>query len=160
MRLSIIILILFGSITFGNAQTLFPDVMSCFGGSVENTSFQITWTAGEPFFETISNNDNILTQGFNQTVLVTLQNGLQEVDFFNINVYPNPSSSLLNVQLDLNLSNLTIKIFDIKGIALTELHPKNNFEQIDISHYTSGLYILNLYENDAVIRTYKIEKVN
>jgi hypothetical protein len=58
-------LLLFLNISSIKSQTLCPEVFSCFGGYIQNSSVQLSWTAGEPLYTTVQNMSNILTQDAN-----------------------------------------------------------------------------------------------
>jgi len=78
-------------------QVLYPSVIGAFGGEFKNNSYHLTFTAGEPFFTTVSSNDVILTQGFNQTLVVTTQNttDISILEGYELKAYPNPTSEYL-----------------------------------------------------------------
>jgi hypothetical protein len=57
----------------------------------------------------------------------------------NLNVYPNPSSDLLNIVVDKDFEDFTIQIMDINGTQLFSISKSN---QIDIAHLTPGIYYL------------------
>lgn len=69
------ILILFGNLLFVSAfcQTLTPDVIATSGDYFTETNGSITWTLGEIATQTYSSGGNILTQGFQQPIGVTVQ---------------------------------------------------------------------------------------
>ena len=122
------------------AQMLYPEVMSCFGGDAKNANVQLTFTAGEPLYQTVSNNAGILTQGFNQVVYVLSVTSVEEVGGYEFKAYPNPSSSIVNIEIATeNKSKLDLKIIDIQGKLIFANKNINNLEQIDISSFTSGI---------------------
>jgi hypothetical protein len=59
----------------------------------------------------------------------------------NLNVYPNPSSGILNVSTTNNAPNLQVSIQNAIGEQVMYLPAVNN--QIDISQLANGLYMLN-----------------
>ncbi|MDY0141574.1 MAG: T9SS type A sorting domain-containing protein, partial [Bacteroidales bacterium] len=79
-------------------------------------------------------------------------------DFTNqaIAIYPNPTNGLLN--FDFSEENIQmIKITDIIGKIVFERNNLNQTEVIDISHFTNGLYIINL-QADKGSRSLKVMK--
>jgi len=145
-----------------DAQTLYPEVMSSFGGFAQNNSGIITYTAGEPLFETISSGNGILTQGFNQTIMVTYAaTGVLLIPDLRLAAYPNPTIDMVQVMVD-NTSGyvLTILMTDIKGNLLyRDTHVTTN-SQIDLGSYATGVYVLSILYNNQIVRTFKIQKIN
>ncbi|MBL7913011.1 MAG: T9SS type A sorting domain-containing protein [Bacteroidia bacterium] len=73
------------------------------------------------------------------------------------NVYPNPSTSILNIQINDQISELVkgVKIKDVSGrVVLTSL----STNQIDIKGLNSGIYFISLYDKEKLIVTKKIVK--
>ncbi len=69
-------------------------------------------------------------------------------------VYPNPTSDLVNLDLDLvQASDLELVIFDPTGkIILSQKHQKVDQQRMtfDVSNYTAGVYHLAIYTNEGV----------
>lgn len=76
----------------------------------------------------------------------------QEID---LQLYPNPTTNVLNIETELNIEK--VEIFDMQGKMVQKLNPES--KTIDVSDFKSGLYYLILYSEDNVIRK-KFEVVN
>ena len=61
-----------------------------------------------------------------------------------IDIYPNPSSDIINANLPDNTSNIHIRLYERSGIEvsnhISEISVENNVISIDISNLNSGLY--------------------
>jgi len=73
--------------------------------------------------------------------------GVEEHDFAKRNellVYPNPSRGIINVVLpeEMDLKNATLQVFDLTGRMVKSVSPSDINVELDLSAYTSGLYIL------------------
>lgn len=74
--------------------------------------------------------------------------GINELDKINkINIYPNPSSDYLNVEVDFNQSSaLDLRIVDLLGKTLYQNNSKTQAiqftDKIDVSNFASGTYIV------------------
>jgi len=145
-----------------DAQTLYPEVMSTFGGDAQTTAVQLTWTAGEPFYTTVASNETILTQGFNQTlVVIEVVTIAPQFEEYQLAVYPNPTPNILNISMKAGLKNaLILQIFDLQGRLLHTQKAQQNMERVDFSKFTNGVYLLKISDNQQVIKTFKIQKVN
>lgn len=76
---------------------------------------------------------------------------------FHINIFPNPANELLTIQSDKNIQNGKIILTDLSGreIASQNLNQQNS-NQIDISKFSNGIYLLKIYSGNTVL---KIEKL-
>ncbi len=61
------------------------------------------------------------------------------------NIYPNPSSGLISVDIN-NSDGLTIEIIDQKGIIIKTLITENSNERIELYDLPNGLYIFRVYD--------------
>lgn len=79
--------------------------------------------------------------------------GLQDIETEeNINIYPNPTSSKLYIQGHLNTKK---QISDISGRVLLSTYDN----EIDISNFNQGVYILQIENKQGKIETRKIVKI-
>jgi Secretion system C-terminal sorting domain/PKD-like domain len=83
------------------------------------------------------------------SVNVSVNVGLNELNSFsNLSVYPNPTSGLLNIELETSEKNIDIEVFDIIGKSLLKTTAKHNgglFQKtIDISHLHEGIYFVKI----------------
>lgn len=85
-----------------------------------------------------------------------LSNIIDKIYFQNINVYPNPFQSHLNISMDYELgSDVAIKIYDIQGQLLNSytLIPKRKLS-IDLNYLNSGIYLLEF--SNSYFRYHKV----
>ena len=144
----------------GISQVLYPEVYSSFGGHSVGSTIQLTWTAGEPLFETATNANSILTQGFNQVLHVIASDVDMEPGDAKFQVFPNPCKD--NVWIEFSLLNedkTLLKLFDLSGNILLISPMKFQRELINVSHLASGLYIYKIYNmQNQLLKTGKIVK--
>jgi Secretion system C-terminal sorting domain len=69
-------------------------------------------------------------------------------------VYPNPSSSVINVAIPNLMENQKIKIYNQLGQLVAE-NEATNLTQIDISNLSSGTYLLNYANTTKKIIVFK-----
>ena len=68
-----------------------------------------------------------------------------------INIYPNPTNNILNVKWNnLNISPVNIYLYDIYGNLIKQMYIENP-QNIDISKYTKGIYILKIKTNNNTL---------
>jgi hypothetical protein len=67
-----------------------------------------------------------------------------------INIYPNPSDDIINIDIE-NINNATIEIYDVNGTLIFSKALNSNFEKIDISGFSGGLYLVKVKQDSTVI---------
>ncbi|HSM46765.1 MAG TPA: T9SS type A sorting domain-containing protein, partial [Draconibacterium sp.] len=76
--------------------------------------------------------------------------------------YPNPFNDILNVNVQAknNIAELTLEIFSLYGQKVASAQKKNSFGEIqfetDLSHLSSGMYLLIVSENGKQVFSKKI----
>jgi hypothetical protein len=85
-------------------------------------------------------------------IVVNLQDcaGIEETQIF-ANIYPNPTSGLVNIDLSINLSKAKIQLLDLQGkilFANTEFNGQNLM--IDLINFSNGMYLLQIEQNSQI----------
>lgn len=76
-----------------------------------------------------------------------------------INIYPNPTFSMLNVEYrNLDDEAIRITLSDLSGKILKEISSNHNITEIDLSEIAGGIYVVHVIKNQQIISTQKIEK--
>lgn len=86
----------------------------------------------------------MLEYGEIEDYCITLEEGvgLNENNLVGLNVYPNPSNGVFNIEMPQNIGNVSLEVFDVSGrIVLSEVLVKPQF---DLSSFPSGIYIYRL----------------
>lgn len=85
-----------------------------------------------------------------------------EPSFF-LNVYPNPASDLLNIEItSSDTSRMSLEVLDIQGCALIFKNSlKEPLIQLDIRNFADGIYYLKMTQlnDDHLFRIEKIIKI-
>ena len=154
--------LLLSAYAFPQSKTL--EVNPAAGDVFTGYDITLSWTIGEGVIETFSNNEMVLTQGFQQPSLkITLVEESDKIDF-QLNVYPNPTKDFLTINLlSENEISCTTELFDMSGKLLFSKIFKGRelTENIDLTNYSSNLYILKIIDNNGkLFRTYKVQKIH
>jgi hypothetical protein len=85
-------------------------------------------------------------------IVVNLQDcaGIVETQIF-ANIYPNPTSGLVNIDLSKTLNNAKIQIVDLQGKILyanSEFNGQNLM--IDLNSFSNGMYLLQIEQNRQI----------
>ena len=105
-----------------------------------------------------ANSNNKPTGDVIKTNNITLSKntiGIEEAWVNNLNVFPNPATTEVNIIADFNDVNFTrIVIFDLSGRQVKELYAGSNkngiYQNFDISYLKSGTYLLSLISDGNV----------
>jgi hypothetical protein len=142
---------------YAYSQSVSPEVIATSGDYFVGTNATLSWTLGEPVTETFTGTNNILTQGFQQKFdISTIQE--EHENIYQISVYPNPTNDILNVIINLGIdNNYTAQLFDMQGKLLISNSFTGNSENINMSSFTSGNYLLRIINSKGeTIKTFKI----
>ncbi|MBC7511686.1 MAG: T9SS type A sorting domain-containing protein [Ferruginibacter sp.] len=136
------------------AQEKSPSVISSAGDVSKGGGLILEWTLGEPAVETLSTSTALYTQGFHQPVLLVQKiNKSQDMAAINnIIVYPNPATSVINLQLEKpSTSELVISLIDASGklVLNNRLSTNSSFLKLNVSNLRTGTYILRIIDLKA-----------
>lgn len=165
MRKPLLLLVALLSGVFVNAQTISHSVVSTSGANHTNseTGISISWTIGEPVIGTLSPSGHpiTITQGFQQGAL-DASVFIMPVNFnADISVYPNPTTSYVNIQINgLKDNLLNLEIFDVNGRMMAN---QNNItgEQIvtiNTEEFNPGVYLLRFMSGRNTVKTVRLVK--
>lgn len=164
LKLGIALLCIGGSLAC-YSQEKGPSVISPAGEVSKGGGIILEWTVGEPAIETVSTSSALYTQGFHQPVLHVqkLTTGKEVASLQNkILVYPNPATSVINVQLDNPFSSaLIISLIDEAGkqVSSNRLPAQSSLLRLNIGALSSGVYILRITDaKGSAQNNYKIIK--
>jgi hypothetical protein len=142
-------------------QVIYPQVISCFGGYSATKDLMVTFTAGEPMFETIHNPNSILTQGFNQVYFIASDVKEIKEDAFKISFFPNPTPNILNLKFTTDKMNgWKLQVLDLQGKVLLQKEIKTTVEQIDLGQFANEIYIIQIFDKYKILKTIKVQKIN
>lgn len=134
------------------------------GGSKKIQGIIHEYSIGEMVLISTQKSGNmIVTQGVLQPTSgkSAAVNHISSADVYDaIKVYPNPTSSTVNIQSsDANITQA--KIFDASGKILQDKEILNGNVAFDLSTYTPGNYFIILSGNNATqkLLSYKIQKI-
>lgn len=83
-----------------------------------------------------------------------------EMNNFNISLFPNPASTILNLKFESNTSsNLKVDIISMDGKKMKSIS-LSNYEntEIDISQLSQGVYLTNFYSGNVLVASKRLVK--
>ena len=80
---------------------------------------------------------------------------VKDISFYNIDVYPNPASNVINVRSEFTIDNLSV--LDLTGRTVKQQISNNKEFSLDVSDLAKGVYLVKLSsgEKEAVTKFIK-----
>ncbi|MGB1247668.1 MAG: T9SS type A sorting domain-containing protein, partial [Chitinophagales bacterium] len=69
--------------------------------------------------------------------------GINDVNIYNLSIYPNPSNGMINITFD-SSEKLSLSIINTVGAVVSDYGSISNNERIDINHLAGGIYFVKL----------------
>jgi Arylsulfotransferase (ASST)/Secretion system C-terminal sorting domain len=70
------------------------------------------------------------------------------INVYQLSIYPNPVTNVLNILGTEKLNNFTIDVIDITGKKIMTI---NNAKTINTANLNAGIYFVNIYQNNKVV---------
>ena len=151
MRSGFIFLILWPGNIYGQ------QIVATAGGSGQNGSGSISYTIGELTISTLSDGNNTITQGFQQTQIIITAINDPEDPSIRIVAYPNPTYDQVTLRFENDgFDNAEFSLFDLHGKLILIEKFRGNEVNIDFEKYDPGLYLIKVMVNGKLLRTFKI----
>lgn len=120
----------------------------------------VTYTVGQNIYTTNIGANGSVSQGVQQSLEIFV---LSNKDFKELNLnaftYPNPTKDKITLELsNLELTNLSFTMFDIKGRTLLKGVIKEKNTSIIMKDYSAGVYLLKVHQQNKELKTFKIIK--
>jgi hypothetical protein len=159
MKMVMRILILSVSLFLTVISSYGQELVSTSSGDCANTTYQLSWSIGEPISETFAQSNKIVTQGFQQSKLIITS--IKTVSGFNysVGVFPNPTVDVINLKIDKgDFSKIKCVIYNLNGDLVINQSFNSTGLQVNLEKFPSATYIMRIFENNNEIQTFKIVK--
>jgi Leucine-rich repeat (LRR) protein len=90
------------------------------------------------------------------TVRQFIITGVEGNENYEVKVYPNPATEIINIQFVKTSENRNIAIIDNSGRIKENITAKNLTSQINVSDFTPGLYFIKITESGLSVKTIKL----
>jgi hypothetical protein len=134
-------------------------VVTTSGDFYQNTNGSISWTLGEIMTDTYTNNQSVLTQGFQQPNLkVTSITELPGLDY-SITAFPNPAKEFVKLKIEKeDVNGMQYDLLDMSGKVIESKKIQNSETEISFADLIPATYFIRITENDIEIKIFKIVK--
>lgn len=104
--------------------------------------------------------DNTAYSGARSNIVYNGVTAISSYDGSDLTLYPNPTTGMVTVKLSPETCNQTpeIQVFDIYGRRLQVMAVAGETTQIDLSQYSTGIYIVKVVKGGKVVAVRKVVK--
>ena len=137
------------------------DAILTSGGDASGSGGSFSYSVGQIVYTTIIYSNGSMAQGVQQPFEISAVLGVDDLLGINLSLvaYPNPTTDFLNLTIaNLNYKNLSYQLFDINGRLLAQKKLENNSSEITMKQFPSALYFLKIFNNQKLVKLFKIIK--
>ena len=149
-----------------NTQTNTNNIMETIntsGADATGSSGTVTYSIGQVFYTYIGQSVYNVAQGIQheelEKTLTTPENNVEpKTEIF---IFPNPTTDYVTINMEgLEVENgpRSYQLYDIQGRILKQNTINQSETQINLTDLSSSIYILQVYLNNKVLKTFKILK--
>ena len=130
------------------------------GGDATGAGGSSSYTVGQVVYTTNTGTNGSVAQGVQQPYEISTSVGI-EVTAINLELvaYPNPTNNALTLNIgNYNNKKLTYQLYDMQGKLLDSKQVVNSSTTIGMQELPVSTYLLNVLDNNALIKTFRIVK--
>jgi hypothetical protein len=131
------------------------------GGNVSGSGGSVSYSVGQIFYQTQEGSKGSLSEGVQHPYIISVVTeitGTKEIHL-SVVVYPNPVTHVLNLEVaNFGSGNMAYLVSDINGKLLQHVRITGPKTSIEMGHLPPSTYILNLVEENHIVKSYKIIK--
>jgi hypothetical protein len=131
------------------------------GGNISGTGGSVSYTIGQVAYTNLQNSSGAITQGVQQPFEIVVVTGCEDAAnvTFPCSVYPNPAFEQVTLKIEKSIpKNLHVFLNNAEGKHLQNLQVTDQETLIQMDGLPTGTYLLEIYDSQKVIRSFKIIK--
>jgi hypothetical protein len=145
--------ILSGIVSYGQTS------VNTAGGEVKNASGSVSYSIGQVAYTSVSNSNGSVSQGVQQVYHISTLNVEEKVFNFSLSVYPNPTQDNLNLRVgNYRQEQMVYRLLDSGGKLLSEAKMQGQETIIDMQHFATATYFVEVHHENKKVQTFKIIK--
>ncbi len=130
------------------------------GGNATGSGGSASYSVGQIAYTTNTGSTGSVAQGV-QHAFEIYALGIEDIEGINISIvaYPNPTADYLTLEIkDLDLSSVTLQLFDIQGRLLQDQKITANHTRIDMDNLPVATYFVKVSQGERELKSFKIIK--
>lgn len=130
------------------------------GGNATGAGGSVSFSIGQVFYSTTTGTTGSVYHGVQQAFeILTLSNPELSALTLSAVLHPNPTMDRIVLSLtNSELTNLSYVLYDLNGKVISSALVKESETPIAMQHLPSGVYVLNINQNNTELKTFKIIK--
>jgi len=130
------------------------------GGNATGSGGSSSYSVGQVTYISAMGSNGTVNQGVQQPYeIFTLGNDEFPDIKLEILVYPNPTNAFITLKIEnQSLEDLKYQLFDISGKQIQSYQIKASETHIQMENLASAIYLLNVMNNNRLLKTFKIIK--
>lgn len=155
-------IILTSTLLFGmsTAQLLAQERALSSGNSLYGAGGSVSYSIGQIDYISAGGSGGMVTQGVQQPyeIFSISVEDEQGVDLSAV-IYPNPTTEYITLSIsNNNLGNVSYSLLDMHGKIISQELVTDKIANIQLGTLSTGIYLLNVYNNNIEVKTFKIIK--
>lgn len=132
----------------------------CTGGNATGIGGTSSYSVGQVAYANATGTNGSVNQGVQQPFeIFTLGNDDFPEITLQMTVYPNPTTSLVNLKIENHSTdNLQYQLFDLNGRQIQSQKIQQSETPIQLENLAAAIYLLNVFEENKLLKTFKIIK--
>lgn len=130
------------------------------GGNAYGSGGSVSYTLGQMAYATQSGSNGKVSQGVQQPYEISvLSISTNDIIAIALTAYPNPTQDFLtlNVQ-NYDTKSISYQLYNLSGMLLENQKLKTSETIIPMRDYPTAVYILNITEQNKILKTFQIIK--
>lgn len=133
--------------------------ISASGGNASGSGGTVSYSIGQAFYQTATGTSGSAAEGVQQPFEIQEVLGVEVPLKLSFSVYPNPAVEELHLDIgDFNTRNASYQLFDMNGRLLASNNLTQKLTSIGMDHYPVATYLLNVYTENKLLKTFKVVK--
>ena len=129
------------------------------GGDIQTEEASIAYSFGQHFIQTSSTSLYVISEGVQQPHELSTNQINHMMTEVNLSVYPNPSSTYLNLTIDdLSDQSLRYQLFNLNGEVVLSNTIDSETTTVSLEKLSKSVYFLQVLNQEESIKTFKIIK--
>ena len=132
------------------------------GGNASGSGGSASYSVGQLAYTTNTGTNGSVSEGVQQPFEISVVTGIEEAKhiFLNVSAYPHPTTDYLELKVEnLQLSELSYKLYDISGKVYQNKEIGNSITKIEMQNLPQGIYFIKVIDTkNKEFKTFKIIK--
>jgi hypothetical protein len=128
------------------------------GGNASNSNGSISYSIGQIDYVAISNSTGAINAGIQQPYEILVSYVDEAFISFGIDVFPNPTTDILNIRLEEFRENLRFQLVDMNGRIISDSKISELLQSVHMQELPKSTYLLTVLENAKSVKSFSIIK--